>query len=211
MAAYTDQEELEKLKEWWKNYGGALLIGVLLGLGLLFGNKYWTRYKEEQLATASALYVQMAKRVQEAKTDQARTDGKKLIDDYARTPYAGMAALMLARVSVEAKDTAAARTHLRWAIDNATDPGVAHTARLRLGQLLLASKEYDAALALVQRDAPGFEAEYAELKGDAYAGLGKLEEARVAYRSALDNLTGKAQARALIEMKLADIAGAPAK
>ena len=211
MAAYTDQEELEKLKEWWKNYGGALLIGVLLGLGLLFGNKYWTRYKEEQRETASALYEQMAKEVQGGKAGQARANGKKLMDDYARTPYAGMAALMLARVSVEANDSATARKDLQWAIDHATDPGVAHTARLRLGQLLLANREYEAALALVQKDAPGFEAEYAELKGDAYTGLGKREEARAAYQAALDNLAGKTQARTLVEMKFANIAGAPGK
>lgn len=211
MAAYSDQEELEKLKEWWKNYGGALLVGVLLGLGLLFGNKYWTRYKEDQRETASALYAQMTKDVQDAKADQARTNGRKLMDDYARTPYAGMAALMLARVSVEANDQATARKDLRWAIDHATDPGVAHAARLRLGQLLLANREYEAALALVQKDAPGFEAEYAELKGDAFTGLGRREDARAAYRAALDNLAGKTQARTLIEMKLADAAGAPGK
>jgi predicted negative regulator of RcsB-dependent stress response len=211
VAAYTDQEELEKLKEWWKNYGGALLIGVLLGLGLLFGNKYWTRYQEEQRTAASVLYAQMAKQVQEARPAQARASGKKLMDDYARTPYAGMAALMLARVSVEANDPATARTHLQWAVDHATDAGAAHAARLRLGQLLLANREYDAALALVQGDAPGFAAEYAELKGDAHAGLGKSEEARAAYRAALDRLTERTQARALIEMKLADIAGAPGK
>jgi len=211
VAAYTDQEELEKLKEWWKNYGGALLVGVLLGLGLLFGNKYWTRYQEDQRAVASALYAQMFKQAQEAKADQARVSGKKLIDEYARTPYAGMAALMLARLSVEANDQAAARTHLQWAIDHATDAGAVHAARLRLGQLHIANREYDAALALVRDDAPGFEAEYSELQGDAYVGLGKWEEARAAYRAVLKDLAGKSQARALIEMKLADVAGAEGK
>jgi len=130
VAAYTDHEELEKLKEWWKNYGTALLVGVVLGLGLLFGNKYWTRYQEDQRAAASALYAQMFKQTQAAKADQARTTGKKLIDEYGRTPYAGMAALMLARLSVEANDPAAARTHLQWAIDHATDAATIHAAAL---------------------------------------------------------------------------------
>ena len=211
MAAYTDHEELEKLKEWWKNYGTALLVGVVLGLGLLFGNKYWTRYQEDQRAAASALYAQMFKQTQAAKADQARTTGKKLIDEYGRTPYAGMAALMLARLSVEANDPAAARTHLQWAIDHATDAATIHAARLRLGQLHLANREFDAALVLVREDAPGFEGEYSELKGDAYVGLGKPEDARAAYSAALKDLSGKAQARALVEMKLADIAGIKSK
>lgn len=206
MSAYSDQDEVEKLKEWLKNYGGALLIGVLLGLGLLFGNKYWTRYQERQREAASAIYTQMLKDVQESKADAARTAGKQLVDDYVRTPYAGMAALMLARLSYEADDAAAARGHLQWAIDHATDDAVKQTARLRLGQLLIADRKYDAALKLVQTDAPGFEAEYQELKGDAYAGLGKTKEARAAYDEALRSLGPNSPARALVEMKRDNVA-----
>lgn len=208
MSAYTDQEEVEKLKEWVKNYGGALLVGVVLGLALLFGNKYWTRYQEQQRAAASALFQQMSEEANGAKTDLARASGRKLIGDYARTPYAGMAALLLARLDVEANDQAGARRQLQWAIDHATDPALQHTARLRLGQLYLASHEYDAALALVQSDAPGFEAEYLELKGDAYVGLGKRDDARAAYDAALKDIPPNSRSRSLIEMKLADIAGA---
>lgn len=211
MSSYTEQEEIEKLKEWWKNYGGALVVGVLLGLGLLFGNKYWTRYQEQQRLAASALYTQMLEQAQDPKNALARTDAKKLIDEYARTPYAGMAALLLARLDYQGGDQAAARQHLQWAIDNATDPAVQHAARLRLGQLYVASHEYDAALALVQPDASGFEAEYLELKGDAYAGLGKVVEARAAYSEALKNLPPGARARPLLEMKVADLTGAASK
>jgi predicted negative regulator of RcsB-dependent stress response len=208
VSAYSDQDELEKLKEWVKNYGGALLVGVVLGLALLFGNKYWTRYQEQQRAAASALFQQMSEQAQGAKTDLARASGRKLIDDYKRTPYAGMAALLLARLDVEGSDQADARRQLQWAIDHATDPALQHTARLRLGQLYLANRQYQAALALVQSDAPGFEAEYLELKGDAYVGLGKLDDARAAYRAALKNIPPSSQSRSLIEMKLANIGGA---
>ncbi len=208
MASYTDQEELEKLKEWWKNYGGALLLGVLLGLVLLFGNKYWTQYREEQRVAASNLYTQMLQQAQQAQTEAARASGAKLMKDYARTPYAGMAALMLARLSVEANDLAAARRHLEWAVANATDSAVVHAARLRLGRLFLASGEYQAALALVVSDAPGFEADYLELKGDAYAGMGKTDEARAAYREALAQLGPQASGRRLLEMKFDELGGA---
>ena len=75
MSAYTDQEELEKLKAWWKNYGGALLIGVVLGLGILFGHKYWTQYQEERRAAASEIYEQMLQQARESKPDAARANG----------------------------------------------------------------------------------------------------------------------------------------
>ncbi len=207
MSAYTDQEELEKLKAWWKNYGGALLIGVLLGLALLFGNKYWTQYKEQQRVAASELYEQMLQQVKESKTGDARASGEKLIGEYARTPYAGMAALMLARLSFEANDAAEARRRLEWAEAHALDPAVAHAARLRLGRLYVAGGEYDAALALASKGGAGFEAEYLELKGDAYLGQGKTDDARAAYSDAIQQLPPDSASRRLLEMKLEDLGG----
>lgn len=207
MTAYTDQEQAERLKAWFKDYGGALMIGVLLGLALLFGNKYWRQYQEEQRVAASELYAQMLQQVQESKKDAAQVLGKKLTDEYARTPYAGMAALMLAKLSFEANDRPGAKEQLEWAMAHAVDPAVEHTARLRLGRLHIANKQYDAALALAQKTAPGFEADYFELKGDAYAGLGRAEDARTAYREALKTLTPEAPARRLIEIKLDDLGG----
>lgn len=210
MSAYTEQEELEKLKAWWKNYGGALVLGVVLGLGLLFGNKYWNEYQETRRAAASNLYADMLEQVRTAKTDAARASATQLVQDYASTPYAGMAALMLARLSFEAGDATGARTHLQWAIDHARDPAVAHTARLRLGRLLLDAREYDAAIAATQVSGPaGFESEYAELRGDAYAAQGKTAEAREAYAAALKQIPGESAHRRTLQMKLDDLGTAP--
>jgi predicted negative regulator of RcsB-dependent stress response len=206
LAAYTDQEEVERLKAWWKDYGGALVIGVLLGVALLFGNKYWTQYKEERRSIASDLYAQMVEQAGGAAHDAARANGEKLIAEYDGTPYAGMAALLLARLSFEANDAAAARKHLDWAVRHATDPVVEHVARLRLARLHLASAEYDRALALIPAKArAGFEAEYLELKGDVYVAQGKPDEARGVYRDALKQLAADAPQRRAITMKLDDL------
>lgn len=210
MSAYTEQEELEKLKAWWKNYGGALVLGVVLGLGLLFGSKYWDQYQETRREAASNLYADMLQQTREAKIDAARASATRLTEDYASTPYAGMAALMLARLSFDAGDRAAARTHLQWAVDNARDPATAHAARLRLGRLLLDAREYDAALAQTQiSNHAGFESEYAELRGDVYAAQGKTIEAREAYVAALKQLPADATHRRALQMKLDDVGGVP--
>lgn len=213
MSAYADQEEVEKLRAWWKNYGAALLIGVALGIAILFGNKYWDEYKEQQRVAASELYSQVLQQAQTPSDRQtAVTNANKLITDYAGTPYAGMAALMLARFSFEANDVAGTKRHLEWAIDEATDPAVVHVARLRLGRLHIASGEHDAALALTTHSAPGFEADYLELKGDALLAQGKQEEARNAYSDALKQLgRDAASSRRMLEMKLADLGGSPRK
>lgn len=208
MSAYTEQEELEKLKAWWKNYGGALIVGIVLGLVLLFGNKYWTQYQEGRRQAASNLYAELLQQVRSGSAEPARATAGRLVEEYKSTPYAGMAALMLARLYFEAGDTAAARGQLTWAIDNAEDPTVQHTARLRLGRLLLDGREFDAALALTQvKEQAGFESEYLELRGDVYAAQGNREQARAAYREALAKIGADTAYRRTLSMKLDEVGG----
>lgn len=206
MSSYTEQDELEKLKAWWKNYGGALILGVALGLALLFGNKYWSQHQEERRQTASDIYAQMLQEARQGKTDAVRAAGAKLMEDYRRTPYAGMAALMLARISFDSGDSAAARKYLQDAIDYGRDPATEHTARLRLGRLLLDAHDYGAASALTNvQPQNGFEAEYLELRGDAFAAQGKSAQAREAYQAAIAQIAPDSPHRRTLTMKLDDV------
>ena len=208
MGTYTEQDELEKLKAWWKNYGGALVLGVALGLVLLFGNKYWQQYKDQRREAASNLYIEMLQDARDGRAEAARGFGERLVKDYDDTPYAGMAALMLARMSYEANDAAGARQHLQWAVDHARDPATQHAARLRLGRVLADAGEYDAALALTgAAHQEGFEAEYLELKGDVLALQAKPAAAREAYRAALPQLPADSPYRRTLTMKLDDLGG----
>lgn len=203
---YTDQEEVEKLKRWWKTYGNALLLGVALGLAILFGNRYWTSYQEQQAEAASALYGQLLDGYRKKELDNVRKTGETLMSEYTSTPYAGLAAMMLARVSFDAKQPEEVRRHLRWAIEHATDPGTRHGARLRLGRVLAADGELDAALALIDiQDIAGFESSYAELRGDLLLAKGDKQGAREAYRRAIEQLKDASGYLPILNMKLDDL------
>lgn len=188
MEAYNPDDQLANLKNWWKQYGQALIVGVIIGLLLLAGGNYWRQYKIKRAETASLLYESLLTDLQQGKSDSVSAAATKLMQDYEATPYAGKSALLMARLRFDAKDVAGMRTHLEWAMKNATEVAVQHSARLRLGRLLLDQGETAAVLALVNiKDTNGFVSEYEELKADALLAQGDRDGARRAYQAAIEN------------------------
>jgi predicted negative regulator of RcsB-dependent stress response len=205
VSAYTDQDDIERLKDWWKNYGAALITGVVLGLLLLFGNKYWQHYKESRLVAASELYDQLLQSQRLKQAEAVRVAGEKLVQEYAATPYAGLAALLLAQTRYQAGDVVGAKQHLKWAMEESGSPATGHAARLRLARLLAGAGESEAALALIEvKDKAGFVAEYQELKGDLLVALNRRDEARAVYRDALKHL-GSSSYQSVLQMKLDEL------
>ena len=203
---YTDQEQVEKLKQWWKTYGTALLLGIALGLAILFGNKYWSDYKQQRAASASALYDRLLEDYRKKAFDDVRKTARKIVDEYATTPYAGLAAMMWARVEFDAKQSEDVRRQLHWAVDNASDAGARHVARLRLARVLAGDGEIDAALALIAlKDIAGFESDYEELRGDLLAAKGDKQAAREAYARAIKHLDTTSSYLPVLNMKLDDL------
>lgn len=204
MADYSDQEQAEKLAAWWKQYGTSVIAGVAIGLALLFGYRYWTQHQEQRRVEASALYEQMLS-ARKSKSEEAGATARKLMDDYAETPYAGLAALQLARAQYEAGDRAAARATLEWTMTNARD-ATAHAARLRLARLRLEAGELDAVQALIDvKRMDGFEAEYQELRGDLLRARNQPAGAREAYREAIRRTPPDSGYLRILTMKLDDL------
>lgn len=191
MAVYDleEQEQLDELKTWWKQYGNmvtAVVMAVSVGV---VGWQGWNWWQRSQSAQASAIYsaVERASAQQDAK--HARELAGELIDKFSGTPYAGMAALLSARVQAEAGDTKGARLQLAWAAENARDEAMRDLARLRLAAVMLDEKAHDEALKqLAAEPAAGFAPRYAELRGDILSAQGKKAEAKAAYETALAKL-----------------------
>lgn len=206
MDTYNQQDELDKLKDWWKNYGNALIVGVLIGLALLFGSRYWNQHQERQRQTASAIYEEVQQAFRDKSTAKVLAGGTQLARDFSSTPYAGMAALLLARQHLEAGDRAQARQQLEWAVANATHAPSRHAARLRLARLLADGGDTAGALALAEiKEAAGFEADYQELRGDLLVALGRRGEARSAYREAIKGAREATSYNAVLRLKLENL------
>lgn len=202
MEAHNPDDQLANLKTWWKQYGQALIAGVIIGVLLLVGGNYWKQHKIKRAETASLLYESLLADLQQGKPDAVTAAATKLMQDYDATPYAGKAALLLARQRFDAKDIPATRENLEWAMKNATESPVQHAARLRLGRLLFDQGDNAAALALANtKDTDGFASEYEELKGDILLAQGDLPAARRAYQAAIDSLVRGSSYAPVLSMK----------
>lgn len=208
--SYEANEEVERLQTWWKAYGGAVIMGVVLGGLLLAGITYWRTHKHDQAQAASALYTRLEADMTAKNATAVDASASRLIKEYAGTPYAGKAALALAKQKYAANDVAGARQQLQWAMDNAKEPALRHVARLRLARVLLAQNEVDGAARLLDvKDRDGFVAEYEELKGDVLLKQAKATEARAAYEAARTALPADSAYARILEMKRDDVAAGP--
>jgi predicted negative regulator of RcsB-dependent stress response len=200
----NENEQVEALKEWWQENGRAVIFGLVLGVGSVIGWRGWQGYHEHQALDAAMLHQEMLAELHQDRKQPVIDHGERLIEDYARTPYATFAALTLAKLANQESDYVAAEQHLRWAVDNAREPALRHIARLRLIQILLAQDKNDEALQLIDaiREQGKFIAQYEEFRGDALLKLGKLAEARNAYQVALNSTRPGASHYEVLEMKL---------
>jgi len=189
MAAYDleEQEQLAAFKAWWNEHGGAILLGATLVLAAIGAWNGWTWYQRSQAAQAAVLYdtLQKAARANDLKTT-GETAGT-ILENYPRSAYAPLAALVSAKVQFQAGDLKTARAQLQWVIEHARSDEIRSIAALRLASVLLDDNEPDAALKILEaKPHPGFEALYASQRGDILATQKKRSEARAAYKAALE-------------------------
>ncbi len=202
----TEEEQVQALKAWFKKNGSALVFGLAVGLALIGGYRFWADYQVTQSQKASLAYSSLQNFLMEGDSAKVFAAGEQLLKNFSGTPYAALAALGMARMSVESNSLDAAEVHLRWVINNAGQKGMKHIARLRLVRVLAAEKKYDEALGLANSSGQGsYTSLYSEARGDILLSQNQPEQARSAYQQALDTILENDQRRMLIEMKLNDL------
>ncbi|MDH5484961.1 MAG: tetratricopeptide repeat protein [Gammaproteobacteria bacterium] len=183
----TEEQQVEALKKWWKENATMVIAGVALALAAVSGFRFYTDYQQQHAEDASLIYETVVAQVSaNQKTDESQTRVNDLMAEYADTPYASLAALVLAKQQVNNGELVKARQQLEWVMNESRQLELQNIARLRLIRVLIATKNFDQALMLVNVDHPeSFTAMYEELKGDLFVAQGKTEQARVAYDKAL--------------------------
>ena len=177
-----------------------LALLVVIVFPSYVGWQLWQNSQATEAETASDLYEEvLLLAISEPGVPVTEQESLRILDlfellkaDYPSSVYALYGALFAAQQSVNANDLGAAEESLQWMLDNRqdslfsrTDEGLILTANLRLGRVILAKGESERALNLVNTiDPKTFEAGFAELRGDIYATMGRIVDARDAYIAA---------------------------
>ena len=205
---FIEDDEHEKARAWWKANRLPIISGVVIGLAIILGTNAWKSYQKSRADAASSLYAEMLIKDQTGDSSAARLTGESLITDYKDTPYAGKAALILARISYDDKLLDDSRARLQWAIDHSDQFETVNAARLKLAAIQFDEGEYQQALTTLSvEDMQGFESHYFELRGDIYARLGEMNSAHDSYRAAIDGLAAGSMYEPVLRMKLESTLG----
>lgn len=208
---HEEQEQLATLKAWWRQYGNLIIWLLIIVLGSYAAWTGWQSYQRSQTMQAAQLYEQLQKAAAENDQDRIQRAAGDIRERFAGTAYAQMAALAAAKAAFEKEDVAAAKQHLQWLADKGEDPTYRALARIRLAGLLFDEKTYDEGLNLLNGEfPPAFANLVADRRGDFLVAQGKMDEARTAYRQALENTTEEDPARQYIQLKLDAIGGGDA-
>lgn len=185
MSYQTEEQQIEQLKDWWKDNGTPLIVGAVLGLSGFFGWKYWN---EQQIAVqeeASDMYQLVSAQIDEEDTAILVENAQALKAQFPDSSYAILSAFHLAKIAVENKKLDDAVTELTWVIDRHQGNELVHIAKIRLARLLVAQQKAEQALPLLSFANDSGYFEIASLvKGDALMALDRRTEALEAYKTA---------------------------
>lgn len=198
----TEEEQLERLKRWWRENGTVLVVGAVLVVSGVVG---WRWYNASDLAgreAAADLYADyLAGGAEERAALVEQVDA-----EIAGTSYQAFTLLHRAKEAVESDDIDAAIGALGRIVDSDVREPLRDVARIRQARLHQQAGDSEAALAvLAQVRGEGFRWQAQELKGDIHLARGERGEAHDAYASALQE-AGDELNLPILEMKADDTA-----
>lgn len=204
----TEQEQIEILKNWIKQYSVVILAGIIVAFVIISGWRYWQQRQANILTQASSIYDEMLSMRAQNDSKASLAKAKKLFTDYPQTTYGQIAALMLARAAIIKKDYSQAEKNLHWVLEHSHIAPFRQIARIRLARVMIAVHKPEEGIKLLDEkvDDKNFNGLTDEVKGDAYLALKEIAKARQYYQQALTELPNAEVARPILQMKYDNLA-----
>jgi len=206
-----EQEQIDELKAFWKQYGNPITWVLVAVLGGYAGFNGWNWWQRDQALKASAMYDELDRAVQAGDATKAARVFADLKERYPRTAFTQQAGLLAAKLQYDKGEADAARASLAWVAEHASEDEYKTVARLRLAGVLADAKQYDEALKQLDAAKAGkeFEALVADRRGDILLARGKKDEAKAAYLAAWKAMPSTLDYRRLVEAKLTALGASP--
>ena len=200
----TEEQQLEAIKNWWKENSSMVVTGIAVGVASIFGWQYYQTENINHEEQASILYEQVLVRSDDpSKINEQLASVNQLEAEFKDTPYASLSALIVAKQQIAAGQVEKAQQQYLWVIENAKQTELKYLAKVRLSRLLLTNKQYDKALDLLNETYPeSFKAMVMELKGDVLFTQGNKVQAKKAY---LEALSASKTSNRWLQLKIDDI------
>jgi predicted negative regulator of RcsB-dependent stress response len=205
--AYDDYEQSERVQKWLRQNGLSIVVGVVIGLVAIFGWQQWRNHRAGREAAAAEIYQQAQSAALSGNTEGANRLTAQLTTDYPGSTSTLFALGNQAQREAQAGQLDKALQSLNASLALAKDDGLKSLIQLRVARVELASGKADATLATLGQLPPKhFEGMSEELRGDALVKLGRLDDARKAYQTALQVIGDDAPQRGALQMKIDDLA-----
>lgn len=210
MDELSENEQLEALKAWLRSNGPSIIGGLALGVLLVVGWRWWQGRQQTDALAANAAYEQLLQTfTPDAKPEDVESRLATFNASWARSAYAMPAELAVAAVLVDRNALDKAAAHLRTVTEGAEDEALREVARVRLARVLVSQGKADEALALLEKgNMAGYEAAYAEARGDALFAKGDRAGALKQYqdaKAAAAPLPSAALGRSALDLKINDL------
>ena len=195
-----EEQEINQLKDWWKENGKTIIIAFILGMGGMFGWRYWQAHQAEKIAQASAQYDSLIYSAQQ--DEQAKKANiEQFVQANSKTAYAVFALLDEAKKATEKQDFAAAEANLNQALTQSQDEVLTSIVALRLSAVQFQLGQLDNALTtLNQVKGESFNARKAILTGDIQVSKGDKVAAKNNFEQAQQS--GSQLEQQMAKMKL---------
>ena len=202
----SEKEQLEAIREWWREYGWYLLGGVIVGVAILTGYRQYGSYQLNQAEAAASLYQELRTAISDDADAEALSLLEQLRSEYSNSAYADQAGMLIAVMHLSNQSARLAIDELRYVVETTSDEHLALVATARLARLLVSAGRGDEALTALDNVEPGsFSARFSEIRGDIYYAQGNVDGARNAYNEALNGEQADLVDRGLVQMKLDDL------
>ena len=205
---FEEQERIAELKAWWED-NRWYVVGAIVAAVLAFaGYRGWKEWSARQAEDAAAMYQPVADAAKAKDAKKLASAADAIIAKHPGSFYASEAALVAAKAAFDANDGEGARKRLEWVVEHGPEEhrGI---ARIRLAAVLLDQKKYDDALRVLDANKDeGFTALAADLRGDIMLAQGRLDEARAAYKLAVEKAGPSHPVKSIAQTKLNALGGA---